>query len=141
VRRNYRPSLYDSLHDRQCTTAVSELVKKVWVKGGCKKGKDYCKIYLASDALTLLDFLYRNADKIYSEFGLDLGYYFSTLHLIMDLILKISKEEIGLITDVYQRLFVERSMRGGYAFYWDLYLEIYPTGQSTGEKWMQFFRK
>ena len=48
----------------------------------------------------------QKTDKIYGECGLDLGYYFSTPHLVMDLILKISKEEIGLITDVDQHLFV-----------------------------------
>jgi hypothetical protein len=89
---------------------------------------------LASDVLTLLDVVCKNTDQIYSEFGLDIGYYFSTPHLAMDLILKISKEEIGLITDVYQHLFVERSMRGGYVFHGNRFLTTDPSGHDTGVK-------
>jgi hypothetical protein len=73
-------------------------------------------MYLGSDVLTLLDIVCKNIDQIYSEFRLDIGYYFSTPHLVMDLILKISREEIGLITDVDQHLFVERSIKGGMFF-------------------------
>ena len=52
-------------------------------------------MYLASDILTFLDIVCENTDKIHEEFGLYLGYYFSTPHLVMDLILKISGAEIG----------------------------------------------
>ena len=34
----------------------------------------------------------------------------------MDLMLKISKEEIDPTTDIDKHLFIERSMRGGYIF-------------------------
>ena len=39
-------------------------------------------------------------NKIYHELGLDMGLCFSTPHLVMDLIFKISKEEIGSIANV-----------------------------------------
>ena len=39
-------------------------------------------------------------DKIYKEFGFDLGHYFSDPSLMMDLILGIIDEKIGLITHV-----------------------------------------
>jgi hypothetical protein len=125
-------SFYDSLYERQCTTVDYEFAKRVWAKGGCKNGWDYCRLYLASDVLTLLDIVCKNTDKIYGEFGLDLGYYFSTPHLVMDLFLKISKEEISLITDVDQSLFVKRSMRGRYIFHGDRILETDLTEQDTG---------
>ena len=84
--------------------------------------------------LTLLDIMCKNTDKIYEEFNLDLGYYFSSPHLVMDLILKISGEKIGLITDIDQHLFIERSMRGGFVFHGDRILETDPTGEKTGTK-------
>jgi hypothetical protein len=31
-------AFYDSLHDRQCTTADYEFSKRVWEKRGCKNG-------------------------------------------------------------------------------------------------------
>jgi hypothetical protein len=125
---------YDSLRDRQCTTANYEFAKRVRAKIRCKNGWGYCKIYLASDVLTLLDIVCKKMGKIYEEFGLDMGYYFSTPHLVMDLILKISNVEIGLITDVHQHLFVERPMRGGYIFHGHRILETDPTVQRIGEK-------
>jgi hypothetical protein len=88
--------------------------------GNCKNGSDYCNLSWASDVLTLLDIVCKNTDQIYSEFGLDIGYYFSTPHLVMDLILKISREEIRLITDVDQHLFVERSVRGRGMFFMEI---------------------
>ena len=127
-------AFYNSLTNSECTAEEYEFAKKVWAKGNCKNGWDYCRLYLASDVLTLLDIVSKNTDQIYSEFGLDIGYYFSTPHLVMDLILKISREEIGLITDVDQHLFVELSMRGGYVFHGDRVLSTDPSGQSTGVK-------
>ena len=62
--------------------------------------------------LTLLHIVRKKTDKIYQKFWFDLGYYFSTPNKVKDLILKISKKEIGLITNVDQHLFVERSMTG-----------------------------
>ena len=50
-------------------------------------------MYLARDVLMFLDIVCKNTNKIYEEFGLDLGYYCSTSHPVMDLILKISKEK------------------------------------------------
>jgi hypothetical protein len=84
--------------------------------------------------LTLLDIVCKNTVQIHSEFGLDIGYYFSTPHLVMELTLKITREEIGLITDVDQHLFVEKPMRGGYLFHGDHVLTTDPTGQDTSVK-------
>ena len=69
-------SFYDSLQNLQCTTADYELVNRVPVKGGCKNGEVYCKIYLTSGLSKLLDTVCQNTDSIYEELGLDLGYYF-----------------------------------------------------------------
>ena len=52
----------------------------------------------------------------------------------MNLILIISKEKVGLITDVDQHLFVETSMPGGYVYHGDCILKTDPTVQRTGEK-------
>jgi len=71
---------------------------------------------------------------------LDLGNYFSTPHHVIDLILKISNEKIGLITVVDQQLFVERSMRGGSVFHEDCILETNPTEQRTSKNRERFSR-
>ena len=51
----------------------------------------------------------------------------------MVLFLKISKQEIGLITDVVQHFFLLRSMRGECVFHGNRILETEPTGQRIGE--------
>ena len=68
------------------------------------------QIKLAIDEMTLLEIACKRTDKIYLEFGLDFGYYISSPHLVMNLILKISKEEKDQINDMGQHLFVERLM-------------------------------
>ena len=67
-------------------------------------------MHLASDVLMLLASESKKTDEIYEELRLDLGYYLSTPHPAMDIILKISKEKIGLITYVDYHLFLEKSM-------------------------------
>ena len=52
----------------------------------------------------------------------------------MELVLTIRKEEMVLITDMDQHLFVERSMRCRYVFYRGCFLETDPNGQRTDEK-------
>jgi len=70
---------YDSLHDRQCTTANYRFTIKVWVKGGSKNEVDYCKIYQASDVLMFLDIVCNNTESFTSKIGLDLDFYLSIL--------------------------------------------------------------
>ena len=90
-------------------------------------------MYMASDVLKYLHIVFKSKNKI-KEFWLDLGYYFSTTHLVLDLILKTSNEKIGLISDVDRYLFAERSMRGGYVIQGDRIMETYPTGKRAAEK-------
>ena len=91
-------------------------------------------MYLTSDLLMLLNIVRKNTDKLYEEFVLDLRHYFSTANLVMDLILKLSHEKLGVITDVDQHLFLEKSMQGGYVFHGDRIMGTAATGQRTGEK-------
>ena len=124
VRKNYRPWNRFMTHFTTVNAPLptTSLLKIFWAKGECKNGDDYCKMYLVSHVLTLLDMFCKNMVKIHQEFVFDLGYYFIAPHLLLDLILEISKEEIGLITDVDNYLFADISMRGEYIFYRDIIL-------------------
>jgi hypothetical protein len=62
-------AFYNSLTNSQCTTGDYKFAKRVWAKGGCKNGSDYCKLSLAIDVMTLLDIVRKNTDKIYGELG------------------------------------------------------------------------
>ena len=96
-------------------------------------------MYLVIDLLTLLDIVCKNTDEIYQGFGLDWINDFWNPQLVMDIILQISNEKIGLITDGDQQLFVGGSLTGEYFFNGDIILENYPIGQCNGEKSNVFF--
>jgi len=57
-------AFYYSLHDPYYTTANFEFAKTDRTKEGCKNGADYCKKYLVSDVLTLLDIVCKHTDRI-----------------------------------------------------------------------------
>ena len=96
-------------------------------------------MYMASDVLTLLNIVFKITDKFCEEFGFDFRFYFSTPYLVMNLILKISVEEIDLIIDV-DRHFSKERKTWGYILNVDRILETNTTGQSTGEKSNMVFR-
>ena len=72
-------------------------------------------MYLTSDVLTSLDIVYKTQIKYTRNLGYIWGIIL-TPHMVIDLVLRISKEKTSLITDVDQHLFVERSVRGGILF-------------------------
>ena len=74
--------------------------------------------------IDIVGYFWKNIDKIYKEYGLDLGYYFSTPRVAMDLIIQISKEKISLITEGDQHLFFERSIWGRCIFNEDRMLKL-----------------
>ena len=56
-------ALYDSLHDRQYTTAECKFCKKSLGHAGFKNWYDYLKMYLARDVLLLSDIICKNTDN------------------------------------------------------------------------------
>ena len=130
--------VYYSLHIVNPPLPTINLLKKFWPREGVKTGRIiinftwqvvyWCCWILSTKTRTSLQ-------RIWVGFW----YYFSTSHLVMDLILKISYEGIGQIADVDQHLFVERSLWGGYDYNGDHILETDLTRQHTWKSRMRFF--
>ncbi|XP_067940274.1 uncharacterized protein [Watersipora subatra] len=87
--------------------------QKVWRELGCRNLGDYHDLYLKSDVLLLTDVFESYRELAMVNYGLDPCHYISAPSLTLDACLKITKQELELITDVDMYNFFERGMRGG----------------------------
>ena len=78
-------------------------------------------------------------NKFMSILGRVSAIIFQLLMLVMDLILKISKEEIGLITDVDRHLSLETLIRRGHVFNGDVSWEPTRLNKAPAKNRMPFF--
>uniref|UniRef100_A0A8D8U0I7 DNA-directed DNA polymerase n=1 Tax=Cacopsylla melanoneura TaxID=428564 RepID=A0A8D8U0I7_9HEMI len=79
----------------------------------CKTLGDYAELYLKSDVLQLTEVFEAFRNVVLKNYGLDPVYYFSIPALSYDAMLKFTKVEIELLTDIDQYCFFEKGLRGG----------------------------
>ena len=76
----------------------------------------YHDFYLDTDALLLADVFERFNNTCLDYYGLDPCQYFSSPGLSWDAMLKMTKIELNLISDIDMHLFIEKGMRGGISY-------------------------
>ena len=76
----------------------------------------YHDFYLDTDALLLADVFERFNNTSLDYYGLDPCHYFSSPGLSWDAMLKMTKIELNLISDIDMHLFIEKGMRGGISY-------------------------
>ena len=74
---------------------------------------DYHDLYLKTDLLLLADVFEKFIDTCLDYYGLDSCHYFSSLGLSWDAMLKMTRIELDLISDIDMHLFIEKGVRGG----------------------------
>ena len=74
---------------------------------------DYHGLYLKTDVLLLADVFEKFIDTCLDYYGLDSCHYFSSLGLSWDAMLKMTRIELDLISDIDMHLFIEKGVRGG----------------------------
>ena len=74
---------------------------------------DYRDLYLKTDVLLLADVFEKFISKCLDYYGLYPCHYFSSPGLSWDALLKMTKTELELISDIGMHLFIEKGMRGG----------------------------
>ena len=74
---------------------------------------DYHDLYLKTDLLLLADVFEKFIDTCLDYYGLDICHYFSSLGLSWDAMLKMTRIELDLISDIDMHLFIEKGVRGG----------------------------
>ena len=99
----------------------------------------YHDLYLKSDVLLLADVFENSREKCLNIYGLDPCHYVSSPGLFWDAILKKTKLNLNLISDIHMQYFIEKGMRGGisaithrYAVANNKYMKNYdPEAEST----------
>ena len=77
---------------------------------------EYHDLYLKSDILLLADVFENFRKTCLSYYKLDPCHYVTSPGLAWDAILKMTKINLDLITDIDQQLFIEKDMRGGISY-------------------------
>ena len=88
-------------------------VKNVWKTFKMKTFKEYHEVYNISDVLLLADVFEKFRDICLKNYGLDPVYYYTAPGLAWDAMLKMTKINLELLSDVDMLLMVEKGIRGG----------------------------
>ena len=77
---------------------------------------DYHDLYLKTDVLLLADIFEKFRNTCLDNYGLDPCHYYSSPGLSWDAMLKMTKIELELVSDIDMHLFVEKGIRDGISF-------------------------
>ena len=106
-------AFYSNLSGKGINEGCYGHVLNVWKKFNIKTLKDYLKLYNISDVLLLADIFENFRDICLKNYGLDPVYYYTAPGLAWDAMLKITKINLELLSDVDMLLMVEKGIRGG----------------------------
>ena len=88
-------------------------VLNVWKTWNMKTLKDYLELYNITDVLLLADVFENFRDICLKNYGLDPVYYYTAPGLAWDAMLKMTKINLELLSDVDKLLMIEKGIRGG----------------------------
>ena len=106
-------AFYSKLSGNGINKGCYEHVLNVWKKFNIKTLKDYLKLYNISDVLLLADIFENFRNICLKNYGLDPVYYYTAPGLAWDAMLKMTKINLELLSDVDMLLMVEKGIRGG----------------------------
>ena len=106
-------AFYSNLSGNGINKGCYEHVLNVWKKFNIKTLKDYLKLYNISDVLLLADIFENFRNICLKNYGLDPVYYYTAPGLAWDAMLKMTKINLELLSDVNMLLMVEKGIRGG----------------------------
>ena len=77
---------------------------------------EYHDLYLKTDVLLLCDVFEKFISVCLKDYGLDPSYYYSSLGLSWDAMLKMTGIQLEKIDNIDMHLFLEKGMRGGVSY-------------------------
>ena len=111
-----RSNFFSSLKD-ECISEKDYLkADNIWNVFKMNTMGDYHGLYLKTDVLLLADVFEKFINTCLDYYGLDPSHYFSSPRLSWDEMLKITKMELELISDIDMHLFIEKRMRSGICY-------------------------
>ena len=116
-----KSKFFSSLKDKGVTEKEYEKVVNVWKLFKIKDLGQYHDLYLKTDVLLLVGVFEKFAKTYYYRLGLnycrlDPCHYFSSPGLSWDVMLKMTRIKLELISDVNMHLFIEKGKRGGISY-------------------------
>ncbi|KYQ58873.1 hypothetical protein ALC60_02117, partial [Trachymyrmex zeteki] len=108
-----RESFYSSLTGDTVTESDYAHAVNVWQQFSVQTLGEYSDLYLKTDVLLLADIFENFRDKCIESYGLDPAYYYTLPGFTWDAMLKHTRVNFELLTDIDMVMFIERGIRGG----------------------------
>ena len=108
-----REAFYSHLTREELSDADYQHAQQVWKAFGCKTLGDYHDLYLRTDVLLLADVFETFRNTSLEHYSLDPAHYFSAPGMSWDALLKKTKVQLELLSDINMHLFMEHGLRGG----------------------------
>ena len=131
-----KEDFYSILNDQHISDEDYQHAKKVWNAFKCKNMGQYHDLYLGSDVLLLADVFESFRRTCLSYYNLDPCHYFTSPGLSWDAMLKMTKIELELMTDIDMYQFIEKGMRGGISYISHKYIKGYD--EKTPSKYLMY---
>lgn len=119
-----RKDFYSSLTKETLSKEDYDFARTVWNEFKCRNLLDYAEVYCKIDTLLLAEIFSAFRTQMHHFSGLDPAYYISLPAYAYDSMLKITKSEIELPTDINMLQFLEQAKRGGVSFINHRHLKI-----------------
>ena len=108
-----KDEFYSKLNDEDISDEDYQHAIKVWNTFGFKTIKDYHDLYLKSDVLLLADVFEKFRSTCLKHYKLDPAHYYTSPGLAWDACLKITGQNLDLLSDYDMLMMFERGIRGG----------------------------
>ena len=111
-----KEEFYSILNDEHISDEDYEHAQNVWNTFNLKNMGEYHDLYLESDILLLADVFENFRKTCLQYYKLDPCHYFTSPGLSWDAMLKMTKMQLQLMTDIDMFQFIEKGMRGGTSY-------------------------
>ena len=111
-----KEEFYSILNDEHITDEQYKHAQTVWDTFSLKNMGEYHDLYLKSDILLLADVFENFRKTCLQYYKLDPCHYFTSPGLSWDAMLKMTKMQLQLMTDIDMFQFIEKGMRGGTSY-------------------------
>ena len=114
--QSYLPAkidFYNKLNDEDISESDYAHANKIWTTFNCQNLGDYSDLYMKTDILLLADVFEQFRNNCIQTYKLDPAHYYTLPGYTWDCMLKFTKMELQLLTDIDMIMFIERGIRGG----------------------------